>query len=385
MKYFLILTIILKFNFGVAATNLDLNDVSILMPLPPVNQWSQLLDGTRAGPKGPLLPLSYLKSLPQILGLATNEQIYPILHVVALRIDPCFSEGFTPSGCRPQIRMIWQPLAENDDTTTTFDASLHSFYELSRAEFGSLVQELSQLKAAQTSTIESQALSINPYLKLNGLESPFAKKLFEIVLNHAGESNLSRITFMQLFLNGNIWQFGGVDISHQKDGQTRLSEIKIPGTDVTLQQFRNNAKPNPTYFSGGPSPIPNLNAEFSFLLFDSRAISLPQSEKEISDAVRAAYRIENPNLNNPGTVDCVSCHTAQAAKVWALTHFESLNLPAKNTDVIFNSDRNLNNISPSQDQTNNLRAFGYFLDQPISSQRTINESAEVVRQINLLF
>ena len=365
-----------------AATALGMNDVSILLPLPAPDQWDLLPAGTTPGGKGDLLPLSYFKSVPQIVGLASNEQVYPALRAVAIRLDPCFAEGFSPTGCRPQIRMIWQVLADNGDSSSTFDAAVHSFYDLTGDEFSQLISRYVEIKQKFGLQNAPTSLGINPHFSEFGLAGDYSRQVLALITSYCGEQNLSRLTFMQLFLNGNIWAFGGLDISRTHAGTPVFADIKIPGTSATLQQFRNNAKPEPVFFSGGLSPVPTLNPEFSYLLNDSKSISLPQNEQQISDAVRAAFKIENPGLNNPGTVDCVSCHTAQTARHWALTQFPQLNLSSRHADVIYNSDRDLTNSSPLKERTNNLRAFGYFMDSPITAQRTINETAEVLRQVN---
>ena len=89
-----------------------------------------------------------------------------------------------------------------------------------------------------------------------------------------------------------------------------------------------------------------------------------------------------PKLHNPGTVDCVSCHVAQPAKIWAMRQYPWLQLDNVSRDIIYNSKLNIRNMSPMQMHTNIVRAFGYFMNQPFVAQRTINESAEVVNYLN---
>lgn len=352
---------------------LDLNDISILLPLPTPDDWNLLPQGKTIAHNGMLLPLTYLKQIPQLIGIAPNEKAYPMMRVVGIRLDPCFHEGPAPIRCQAQIRMVWQVLAPNDETTSTFDAALHSFYNLTDTQFKELLSSVIDLKLKHgTSSSTNTPLAIHPILQSEGLSGPYYTQLINLIYQYVGEGNLSRVTFMQLFMNGNIWEFGGFDIKDQN-----LTPITIARTNTTTQQFKNSATPEPIWFLGGMTPEVTQDDNLNFLIHDSRLVTL-ENENDIIAATRAAYRFENPKQHNPGTLDCVSCHVAQASKEWALQKFPTLNLDVINQNEIYQSPYNLKNLSPMQNQTNILRAFGYFLDSPIIAQRTINESADVL-------
>jgi hypothetical protein len=366
-------------------SNLDLNDVSVLLPLPDLQHWDQLPSGLTAAQFGDLLPLSYFSQVPQILAMVSNKDIYPALKVIGVRIDPCFHEGVGPTLCQSQIRLVWQPLAKTSDVTSTFDASLHSFYSLSKDEFKELAGSLIKLKLERTNSNEILPLGVNPFIEKEGLQGDYAQKFFKIIYKYIGEEKLNRITFMKLFMNGNIWEFGGFDITHSNSQTFEMKPLQIPNINSTSQLFTNKATPKPFWFKGGIDPAPQTEDNLNFLVTDSRLISPQQNETDIKNAVRSAYKFENPALHNPGTADCVSCHIAQAAKNWSLNQYPWFNLSVLNSDVIYDSEKDLSNFSPMQGQTNILRAFGYFMNAPITSQRVINESSEVVKAIHASF
>ncbi len=374
-------TLIYSFLFATAFAgmiqNLDLNDVSILLPLPGVTAWDSLPKAQTIGGKGVLLPETHYKSIPPLLGVPTNAILYSDFRVVAIRLDPCFHEGALPVRCKTQVRMVWQPLENRDEQTSTFDVSLHVFYELNEDEFKELLIQISQLKSSQTTTNDFLPLTVNPFLKKDGLTGNYYKKLSQIILKYVGEKNLSRITFMQLQGNGVVWDFGGFDF---KDGEATV--IAIPRVNSRLQRFINTATvPQPINFRGGMMPAPKSEENLNLLIRDSSQITAA-NEADIISAVRAAYRFENPSLHNPGTVDCVSCHVAQSVRIWSTRKFPEFNLESVNDKDTFKSDRNITNQSPLQLQTNVVRAFGYFMNRPAVSQRTINESADVIKYIN---
>ena len=85
---FLILLLSLFTGPLFAAPHLDLNDVSVLFPLPGNDQWSLLPAGETEAAKGQLLPKSYVTQLPVLLQGTENEKLYPSLRAVGFRIDP---------------------------------------------------------------------------------------------------------------------------------------------------------------------------------------------------------------------------------------------------------------------------------------------------------
>lgn len=383
MRSFLLALCLLGFAYPTFAEkiNLNLNDISVLLPLPAAEKWNTLLQPEQTGTLGTLLPRPYVvEHMPTLLQFTENAKIYPDFRVIGFRVDPCFAEGREPVKCKQQIRFVWQPLKIVDERTQTVDVALHSFYELNDLEFKKLIQQLKDLKQAHSELDQTAnvALSIHPIILQQGLEGAYHQELQKIILSYVGQKNLSRITFMQLFANETVWFFGGLDIL--SDGS--FKKINIPRINFTLQQFINSAPPAraSTSFLGRIFPVPSQKEDnINLLLSDSRLLDA-KSETEIVDAVRSAYKMENPTLHNPGTLDCVSCHAAQPSRIWAQTHFANFNY-GDLSQVIYKAaptGQNLINISPLKNLTNIVRIFGYFDDQPIVTTRAINETNEAV-------
>ena len=374
-----LLLIAITFTLSVFAadTKLGLNDVSILLPLPQSKDWALLPKPETMGGKGALLTREIFNQVPQLLAFASNDDVYSAMRAVGIRIDPCFTEGHGPVRCQTQIRLIWQPLSETDNETSTFDASLHTFYQLTQTEFISLVDELKKLKATTSGGPDGEALGINPIIKSQGLNGAYYTQFIKIIYSYIGTENFSRVTFMQLSMNGNAWVFGGFDYKNSE-----LKPIQIPRVDSFRQTFKNSATPRPIWFFGGMTPEPTQPENFNILTRDSRKLA-PQDEASIIEAAKSAFKFENPKLHNPGTVDCVSCHVAQSAKIWAMRQYPWLQIDSLSRDITYSSKLNIRNMSPMQIHTNIVRSFGYFMAMPFVAQRTINESAEVVNFINL--
>ncbi|MGZ3692317.1 MAG: hypothetical protein ACXVAX_12490 [Pseudobdellovibrio sp.] len=377
MTKHLILLFILLSGFTARAQEFGLNDVSVLFPMPASTDIDLLWSGDRMGSQGAILPAYVMDKVPQLLKIADNSQVYPFIKVVGVRIDPCFMEGLSSVlRCQQQIRMVWQPVSADDDNLTTYDASLHSFYQLSSEQFQQLVTQLKQLNS-QFPHDETLALGVHPVIKAQGIKGDYFKAFTDIILSYVGEKNLSRVTFMALGQEGNTWTFGGFDILN--GNWTAINIARLQKT--TIQVFKNAIRPLPIKFKGTLTPEPTGQDLITYLIGDSDQVDLTH-EQDIRSAVRAAFKIENPQLNNPGTVDCVSCHVAQEAKLWAINKFSTLDFLTENENVIYQSRFSLNNVSPLQDKTNVTRAFGYFLSDAVTSQRTINESAVVANYVN---
>jgi hypothetical protein len=373
-KKSLLLALIL-ISLTVKAEPLSQNDVSILMPLPVDISSNHLWNASVQGSFGELLPRKYFDKLPE-LDFDSADETFKKLRVVAVRIDPCFPDTLNPSVCNFQIRLVWQPVAITEaGSITTIDAALHTFYDLNELAFKKLIKQLEQLKSDAGETIKNETLSIHPLLKSSGLSGSYAKELFSILLSELGSSRLSRITFMQLSGSGNVWNFGGFDIVGNG-----MKPMLIPRVNTKIQAFNNNPH-TPTYFqNGGAVPSPRGKDTFNLLIQNSRNIT-NADEPEIIESTMSAARVENPKLHNPHTIDCVSCHTAQPARIWAQRQYPWLMLDLRAQQFEFSSTFNLKNSSPNPERTTVLRAFGYDGDQPAISQRTINETAAVLEYL----
>jgi hypothetical protein len=373
-KYFIFIIVIFT-SFGAKAlprTQLSQNDISILMPLQQNPSEDNLLRASTEGAFGELFPRRFLDQMPELV-FEPADETYKKLRVVAIRIDPCFPTTTHSLGCQPQIRMIWQPIVQRSrGEMKLLDAAVHTFYNLTTSDFTMLIQQLEELKAAFQIENLDEILTINPQLKKLGLTSDYAQKLFSILLSHTGAERLQQATFMQLTGSENVWTFGGVFVLNNQ-----INLLPIPRIGGFSQAFTNNTRNGDAFLHGGAHPAPQGADNINLLIGESRNIK-PSDEATVIENTLSAFRIENPNLHNPSTMDCVTCHAAQPARLWAIKQYPSLSLNERGEEFKFKSKFDLTNSSTNPSNTKLMRAFGYDGIEPAISQRTINETAKIL-------
>lgn len=356
-------------------TDVGTDDVSFLYPLTvPHAQRLELLGTTSKGSRGVLLPRALYDALPVLDVLSPNEDLYSLFRVVSVRIDPCFPGlgVVSESDCKNQVRLVAQPVLPLPESgLTTTDVALHLFFTLSRAELSRLLGELVALREAGgvAAAAREGRPGVHPLLG-QGLASPAAKKLRETLLGYVGASTLTRVTFMGLEQVGLGWRFGGFDV---RDG--KLVPFAIPSAETEVQSFANRDVEGRTFEAAEAFPSTKSMAELS-LFFDRKRLEAAPSE-DLTRALGTLYRLENPKAHSPDTVDCVSCHVAQAAKSYAASVRPLVGGEAERY-------REPKGEAPEGEPyaTNQLRAFGYFGSRPSVSARVVNETAEVVAHVN---
>jgi hypothetical protein len=365
----------------------DLNDVSVLLPYPKASELPQMLQTPSAGAAGELLPASWLEKVPSPLSINEDPSVaLKQLRVIAFRIDPCFLEAGSKT-CRPMVRMSWQPLIETGGALRTVDAALHSFYDLSPQDFTALTDKLWELRGGHEELLTKAPLGPHPIISKEGLGGAHWTALRELLLTYCGERSLTRMTVMQLGGRANVWIFSGVEKSPKSGKVLPIRIASLLGG--TVQTIAIHMQP-PTEFEGGlfganileeerinPFEQPEMNA----LLKGSMKLDLKQQETKemLSRVLDSTQTLEIPSEKSTSeNVDCASCHIAQSVRTWINKRSpESKSKLADFTDESFN----LKNQIAFPGATNQLRAFGYFQDKPVISQRVINESAIVAEQM----
>jgi hypothetical protein len=347
-----------------------MNDVSILFPLPAAGQLDRLLTPTSKGAHGELLPFSVFEHAPELTLYADKAGQYAALRVVSVRVDPCFPslvDAPNPS-CRFQVRLVLQPIYE-DAGVYAEDAAVHVFYDLPAGDFIDLLADLLELQSVP----KNAPLAVHSSIANEGLDGPSATGLRATLLAHIGANRLTRMTFMQLTGKKNAWVFGGFDF----DGAT-ATPIAILNLGVTEQTFTNNPLGDPLGFAGSVTPSLTGAPEDLSPLYDSATAS--QSDDDtLWPLYESALRIENPTRHSPESVDCVSCHTAQPARLWL---DRNTALGTKPSEFRFTSSFDLTVPAPIEDTTSVLRAFGWLGTRPAVSARVVNESAAVASYLN---
>jgi hypothetical protein len=356
-------------------SKVGVNDVSILFPLPAPAQESLLLGPSSSGARGELLPKALYDKLPRLAAAPSGDVDRGMLRVVGVRIDPCFPvAGATDAGgCSNQLRLVMQPVHPDAEGTelTTEDAAVHLFYEVTRDEMATMARELLDAKRA-AGGYRAAPLGIHPLMKKQGIGGVYGSAIKKLVLDHAGEKNLTRFTFMTRENSRQpLWHFGAFDM---KSGRAVASPIPTLGT-TTLQSVSTPG------FGGMQATItPAPRAEKALpLLFSSFEMQAAKDDA-VKASIGAALRVDNPGMHSPNTVDCASCHLSTPARTLAekARKIDSTTMP----DRFSATKLSLVNSAADNVRADNLRAFGYLGTEIAFSQRVVNESAATADYVN---
>jgi hypothetical protein len=364
----------------------ELNDVSYLFPLPGPKDGKDFLLGTSK-----LLPSKLLYSIDQlVMGSHSPQDPVALLKVIGMRIDPCFNFQPLPKKgpCSPQIRLIWQPIYQpGTSEVSTYDAALHSFHELGQQEFTQLLKQLQDLKMknaqAGVHTI-FRPLNIHPAWLNTSTRQSFNTEIKRLILATASTQNLVRLTFMKRLTPEIWWAFGGMD--KKADGSFKPMTIARLGS-ATQQDFFNDDFHEAVGMKG--TLLPNATTSKDNLQDLVAGWGISHEAKSLSmvkSGLTALNRIENPRIHNPASMDCVSCHITDAARLWLKKKHPQIYQTAQNTEDSYTQDflfsHQLKNVTISHQHNKSIRAFGYFDHSPSINQRVINESAAVADELN---
>lgn len=339
---------------------LGLNDVTLFLPLEPLDAGSPFPRPTE------LLPLHVFERVTSIPGDVLTD--LSRLRVVAVRFDACdrSAPGECPAGAPGVFRLVLQPVMGDGSVE---DVTFHAFYPVSPGEVWPVVDELRALAALAPLPVES-ALAVRAAF----LEVPaWRAGVGALVSRYARAERLTRLTlFGQLTMRAAlIWVFRG----QQLEGGAFVP-MRIPSIADTAQQV---------LLTGGTSysvtPVADVPAGFRVSLDDvsfRAATSVAQRE-----ALEALGAVDNPELHTADTVQCVSCHVAttllapRAAD--AGVSLEALESPYRNPRY------DLTPLGSEARRFRTLRALGYLGTAPLVSQRVVNESAQVVDELERRF
>ena len=365
----------------VATGPLQLNDVSILFPLS-----TTYLCASSAGARGELLPEALYNAVGPITGsflsagfAGDGSALYPNLHVVSLRVDPCFA-ALDPdpqgSGCAAQIRLVFQEVTLVSPTPLAFDSGLHAFYSLSRADLLALAQGIAAFRAAN-STGRLGALAPSPIIAQQGFDGAYARGIRSLVLQYAGAANLTRVAELSSLNDRIAWRFSTADmVDATADTFTSLVIPTLPG-DATVQGFAEAADGTSTNYNPATTSADDLTA-----LAAGSAITTAQAQT----AFDALVRIDNPTDDTANTIDCASCHTATPLSLQdAGPRFglhEEASGSAYQADGTYVLASELTPTFTPTVEVNQLHAFSYIGGGAEINQRVVNESAANVVYLN---
>jgi hypothetical protein len=232
-------------SHGGTPSDLQMNDLSVLLPLPSSQQdLAQMLSASTPALGGALLP--------EAVYTPNGDLPYSQLQAVAFRLDPCF--GHTgpitdPSLCENQLRVIFQPvdvIDANGGGIVTQDAAVHAFYSITRAQLLEAVDELVAARVADVGSGDLGPLAPNVVIASEGFGGKLAQAYNSIITKYAGTTNFVRFTnFILEELvaetpgqdppdGGQFWTMNGFDIADGSATAMDIASLPAGTTDVGL-------------------------------------------------------------------------------------------------------------------------------------------------------
>ncbi len=325
-------------------------DVSILYPLPDTRD--QLIQPSEQAAYGQLFPEALF---PTAIGPVDIGITYADMRLIALRLDPCSARN----NCNSEVRAIFQPVVDVDGGPTVADGAIHVFYGMPREELVKLLDEILGFKELYGGDVKyGSELGPQPILAAYGLDSPFARGLHALVLEHLGESRIERFTERNHQLPyGDRWDFYLFD----GDGLPR----QMIATTTTDEQQLTGTHEDPANAGGVVGVSPPLASQLIPIVDVNRPA-------DVTDDIRAGYaraiELQDPTKENSESIDCVSCHLAEGARYIGETQYGLV------PDGAFQSARSLAH-ERDLDAVTNLHMFAYNGRSVSVMQRVANESA----------
>jgi hypothetical protein len=375
-----------------SANAVQMNDVSIVLPLA---KNAQELDGgyikaSTNGVGGVLIPQDlYTKTTgftvdpPAHIPVGADVGMpYSQLRAVAYRIDPCFAQigPITDEGaCDNQLRIVFQALSLSG-TAGAADGAIHAFYRLTRDQLKSLLDDVVAARIANGGTGDLGPVQVHPIVAKQGLLGAEGKALQTAVLKYAGTSSFMRFTMFKSSNLQTVWNFAGFDIANGKATPMVIPTMPSSGTgDMFFAGFAAS-------LSGGFQPA-TTSTDANMQLLGKLSDAQAASKADVQNAIDATFKIENPDMNSPNTIDCASCHMAGVSR--ALTAVRDMHLTVDGNANEFKADPKWVSAADFKATTPvtgehgiNLHMFSYRGSDLMIGQRVVNESAGVVALVN---
>ncbi len=346
---------------------LGLNDLTFLLPLPEPGAPSLIAVDA-------LVTKALFERLVTTPGDILTD--YERFRVVALRFDLC--DRTAPVPCAPtadgSLRIVLQPFASGATPPSFEDVALHAFYPIPHGDLPQVVAQLRAL-AAQADHAPNAALAVNPALTAEP-DGAYALGLRALVMAYAAPDRLLRLTCVGQFTQHASlhWLFRGLE--RRAGGE--LESITIPGVDVAQQEVLLMGE-----LSYEVTPASDDPAGFATALDDSAFDAADAAGR--TRALESLVAIDHPLAHTPETVQCASCHVATPLMRDRATraNIDPLTVAGRFTA------RPALDLSPLvPDDTfsgRTLRALGYLGRSPVASQRVVNETAQVLMEIEARF
>jgi hypothetical protein len=354
--------------------SIQMADLSVLLPLATSEaDLAAYASASTPGAHGALLPEDLYESDGDSVQIPYDQ-----LRVVAIRFDPCFAQVgpiADPASCDNQMRLVFQPLAFANGATTAVDAGVHVSYAITRAQLVTAVNAIAAARA-QTTGDDLGPLAANPIVAAQGLTGPMAQGIAAVIASYANPARIERITS---FLVPATVGIGGTPVTWQFQGLAVAGGAATPITIATLggvtdQIFNASTMPLESLPSPATTSLDNIGVLASA---DEAMAATPAARQAAYDA---ALRIENPGASSPNTIDCASCHTAEAARrlvgepMFGLSSAGDPNAFAA-ASTIPAADLVTTTALVTPSGVLDIHAFSYLGSAPMIDQRVVNETA----------
>lgn len=341
---------------------LGLNDVTYLLPL------EQLDASTPFPPAQTIVPLGPFTRLTEAQPVVRTD--LSRLRVLGVRVDACDRSNEQPcaAGSDGSLRLVLQPVFGAPPNVE--DVTFHAFFPIPHAEMAEVVDTLRALGAMQN-VARGAPLQVSTAFRT---DATFRSRLGALVARYAQSPRLNRLTLFgqESERAAIVWVFRGEEL---QPSSTTLGPITIPGITMQSQEV---------LLFGGDSysvtPVADVPVGFARVTMETNFRN--SSSAEQLESVRSLLAVDNPTLHTANSVQCVSCHVATTL------------VPPRSSDagidVTTLSERYTSatfDLTPlgSTGRARTLRALGYFGSSPLVSQRVVNESANVVGQLEALY
>jgi hypothetical protein len=347
--------------------SLDMNDVTILVPLPQATASPVLLLGSDLADDGSaMVPRALVDRLIADTGsgnpLPTLDTAYERLHVVAVRFDLCDRHlpGACPTAEDARMRLVFQPI---DGPSSAQDTGFHAFYTIRNDEIAGAVAALRDL--ATTVPAQLGPLRVSPVLSSASPE-PYAQRLRAFVRRYGGGARLLRLTMNAQNLNSAqiAWELRGV----QRDGNAFVA-MAIVGSTESSERVALSGTTSYDVMPLTDAPV-GLRTALEQWLFD-RA----DAEKQ-RQALAVLLAVDDPLSHTAETVACVACHVSTVV-LNARAAGTAAALPGR-----YMSKFDLSTAGGKSAETpRTIRALGYLRQEPMISQRVVNETAQTLKEL----
>ncbi len=375
-----------------SAPRWDLNDVSILLPLPrTATEFAATFRAATPSDRGHsgidnLIPTGIYDELIASFDPADRDALRPLYAkwmAVSFRIDPCFREHF-PDACQKEIRVAWQPvdLAAGGAATTAEDSALHTFYPISDSEWPRVLKDLASLKTMPTAGL---ALGVHPGFRKEGLTGTFARRFRMKLKPWIAQSRLRTLSVTLPSDRGRKRVFKRFSV-FERTAVLRLNPMWISySSELEIRYGNASATGDSTreFSEAAPATLRPLSTsdDLRALLRDSRAAR--RDRRELVRFAEIQRRAIDPTKHASLTIDCLSCHATGAVGAWLAANL-TVGEKAEISEPEFKNPGvyNLTNLSTNPNSLARMRAFGFAGSEVQILDRVIHESATVADRLN---